>query len=166
MKKSILLAIVLTPMILSAFTSDFDSPCELVSLEDVKKRFNLDESVEISLKDKDYTYPTCSVSWKDGKVTKTMDVGGQSIEVDLDSELLIVMVKDANESMYETSISAYSDGQTEDAIGDKATWSDKRAQLTFLSHNYLFHIHVRASNDNILNRKHAVEIAGSIIARL
>ena len=80
MKKSILLAFVLTPMILFAFTGDFDSPCELISMEEVKKRFNLDESVEISLEDKAYTYPTCSISWKDGKVTKTMDVGGQSIE--------------------------------------------------------------------------------------
>ena len=166
MKISILLAVILTPMILSAFTSDFDSPCEIISLEDVKKRFNLDESVEISLEDKAYTYPTCSISWKDGKVTKSMDVGGQSIEVELDSELLIVMVKDANASMYETSISVYTDGIIEDAIGDKATWSDKRAQLTFLSDNYLFHVHVRASNDNVLNRNHAVEIAESIIAKL
>jgi len=166
MKKYILLAFILTPMILSAYTSQVDSPCELISLEEVKKRFNLDANLEINFEDKAYTYPTCSVSWKDGKVTKTMDVGGQSIVVDLDSELLIVMVKDANESMYETSISVYSDGQTENAIGDKATWSDKRAQLTFLSENYLFHVHVRASNDNVVNRKHAVEIAASIIARL
>ena len=166
MKKIVLLAFVLTPVILSAYASQVDSPCELISLEEVKKRFNLDASVEISLEDKAYTYPTCSISWKDGKVTKSMDVGGQSIEVELDSELLIVMVKDANASMYETSISVYTDGIIEDAIGDKATWSDKRAQLTFLSDNYLFHVHVRASNDNVLNRKHAVEIAGSIIAKL
>jgi hypothetical protein len=95
-----------------------------------------------------------------------MDVGGQKIDVDLDSELLIVMVKQANESKYEASISVYSDGQNEEGIGDLATWSPKRAQLTFLSNSYLFHVHVRASNDNAENRKNAIGIAGSIIGKL
>jgi hypothetical protein len=135
-------------------------------LEEVKKRFNLDASIEISLEDKVYTYPTCTFNWKDGKVTKLMDIGGQKMEIELDSELLIVMVKDANESNYETSISVYSDGQNEGGIGDKATWSAKRAQLTFLFNTYLFHVHVRASNDDTVNKKNAIEIAGDIIAKL
>ena len=81
MKKLILLTFVLSSIVLLAYTgtentrntlegkkraafsqhsksSDFDSPCELISLEEVKKRFNLDASIEISLEDKVYTYPT------------------------------------------------------------------------------------------------------------
>jgi len=189
MKKIILSTYVLSSMVLLAFTgteytrntlegeeravfgqnsiySDFDSPCELISLEEVKKRFNLDASIEISLEDKVYTYPTCTFSWIDGEVTKLMDIGGQKMEIELDSKLLIVMVKDANESNYETSISVYSDGQDEDDIGDKATWSAKRAQLTFLYNSYLFHVHVRASNDDVVNKMDAIEIAGDIIAKL
>ncbi len=135
-KKFILPTLLLSSIQLLAGTPEenraFNSPCELVSLEEVKLRFELDESIEISIEDKAYTYPTCSFEWKDGKVTKTMDVGGQKIDVDLDSELLIVMVKQANESKYEASISVYSDGQNEEGIGDLATWSPKRAQLTFL----------------------------------
>ena len=189
MKKLILLTFVLSSIVLLAYTgtentrnalegeeradfghhsksSDFDSPCELISLEEVKKRFNLNASIEISLDDKVYTYPTCTFNWKDGKVTKLMDIGGQKMEIELDSKLLIVMVKDANESKYETSISVYSDGQNEGGIGDKATWSAKRAQLTFLFNSYLFHVHVRASNDDAVNKKDAIEIAGDIIAKL
>ena len=189
MKKLILLTFVLSSMVLLAYTgtnntrntlqreemidfvqhsksSDLDSPCELISLEEVKKRFNLNASIEISLDDKVYTYPTCTFNWKDGKVTKLMDIGGQKMEIELDSKLLIVMVKDANESKYETSISVYSDAQNEGGIGDKATWSAKRAQLTFLFNSYMFHVHVRASNENAVNKKNAIEIAGDIIAKL
>jgi hypothetical protein len=147
-------------------SSNFDSPCELISLEEVKKRFKLDASIEISSEDEVYTYPTCTYSWKDGKVSKSMDIGGQKMNIELDSKLLIVMVKDVNESNYEASISVYSDGQYEGGIGDKATWSPNRAQLTFLFDRYLFHVHVKASNDNAVNRKNAIEIAGDIIAKL
>lgn len=154
MKKIFLLTLILSSTVLLAYTgiensksSDFDSPCELISLEEVKKRFDLDASIEISVEDKDYTYPTCSFNWNDGK-------------------LLIIMVKDASESNYETSISVYPDGQNEDSIGDKACWSAKRAQLTFLFNSYLFHVHVRASNDDVVNKKVAIEIAGDIIAKL
>lgn len=147
-------------------SSDFDSPCELISLDEVKKRFNLDASIEISVENKVYTYPTCTFNWKDGKVTKLMDIGGQKMEIELDSKLLIVIVKDAIESQYETSISVYPDGQNEGGIGDKATWSAKRSQLTFLFNSNLFHVHVRASNDNGVNKKEAIEIAGDIIAKL
>ena len=147
MKKLILLPFVLSSIVLLAYTgtentrnaiggeeradfgqhsksSDFESPCELISLEEVKKRCNLDASVEISVEDKVYTYPTCTFNWKDGKLTKLMD------------------------------------------IGDKATWSAKRAQLTFFFNTYLFHVHVRASNDDAVNKKDAIEIAGDIIAKL
>ena len=189
MKKLILSALVLSTVILLSYTTtekttiplegeeivnhsqqsgigDFDSPCELILLEEVKQRFNLDASIEITFEDKVYTYPTCAFSWKDGKVTKSMDIGGQKMDIELDSKLLLVMVKDANESNFETSISVYSDGQSEDGIGDKATWSDQRAQLTFLFNSYLFHVHIRASNDNAVNKKNAIEIAKSIIAKL
>jgi len=189
MKKLILSTFVLSSIVLSAYTgtentrnvlegevsaafgensksSDFDSPCELISLEEVKKRFSLDASIEISLEDKVYTYPTCTFNWKDGEVTKLMDIGGQKMEIELDSKLLIVMVKDANESNYEMSISVYSDGQNEGDIGDKATWSAKRAQLTFLSNSYLFHVHVRASNDDAVNKMNAIEIARDILTKL
>jgi hypothetical protein len=169
-KKLILPTLVFFSIILLSFapekSRDIDSPCELVSLEEVKLRFELDESIEISFEDKAYTYPTCSFKWKDGQVTKTMDIGGQKMDVELESELLIVMVKEANESKYEASISVYSDGQIEGGIGELATWSPKRAQLTFLSNSYLFHVHVRASNDNAENRKNAIEIAGGIMGKL
>lgn len=170
MKNLIQSTLVLSSIMLFAFScvesKDFDSPCALISLDDVKKRFNLDANMEIDFEDKVNSFPTCSFSWKDGGVTKSMDVGGQKIDINLDSELLIVMVKDANESMYERSITAYSDGQVEDTIGDRATWSDKRSQLTFLSKSHLFHVHVRVSNDKAVNRKHAIEIAESFIAKI
>jgi len=169
-KKLILSTLFLSSIMLLAYMPEeskvFDSPCELVSLEEVRKRFDLDGNIKISFEDKAYTYPTCSFKWKDGKVTKTIDIGGQKMDVELESELLIVMVKEANESKYEASISVYSDGQNEEGIGDLATWSPKRAQLTLLHNSYLFHVHVRASNDNDENRKNAIGIAGVIVGKL
>lgn len=155
------------PQIISEETStrNYGSPCELFSEADVKKKFDIGESVEFEMNDKDLTFPTCSYKWKDGKVKKRMEIGAQMVEVDMDSEVMIVMVANANESKYNTSIKSYSDAKAE-TTGEMSTWSDRRSQLTFLAKEHLFHVHVKASNETDENKKNAIEIANQIIAAL
>lgn len=93
-----------------------------------------------------------------------MDIGGQKREIELDSELLIVMVKDANESKYERQYQSIRMDRMKVVLVIKQP--GVLSELTFLFNSYLFHVHVRASNDDAANKKDAIVIAGDIIAKL
>ena len=144
----------------------YESPCELVSLDDVIKLFAIPEDLDIEHKDRVLTYPTCSFVWKDGKVVKTMQVGSNTMDIEMPSKVMIVMVKDANESMYQTSVKVYKDIESVDNVGDMASWGTAMTQLTFLSHHYLFHVNVKTSNDDVENKARAIELAHLIIGKL
>lgn len=137
-------------------SDQFDSPCEIISIEDVKKVFNLDGSTEITIDNTQSSFPTCRFKW----------IGVNKIDVFIDSELLIVMVENAHERMYTQSTASYSDAVDVSDVGEMAVWSDKRDQLTFLSNKYLFHVHARASNDDAKNKDDAITIANMIISQL
>lgn len=142
------------------------SPCELVPVDVVRAMFAVADDIQIEMKDRVLTYPTCSFEWEDGKVVHTMQAGTNELHINMPSEVMIVMVKDAVESMYNTSIQVYKDIETVDNIGEMASWGAKMAQLTFLSNHYMFHVHVRTSNDNEENKAKASEVAKLIIGKL
>lgn len=140
------------------------SPCELVSMEDVKSMFAIELPIE--MKDVVYTYPTCVYKWKDGKITTSATFGGQEIISKLPSEVLIVMVKNATEAMFKQSTSIYKQSQEISNLGSMAVWDSSMSQLTFLSNNYMFHVHVKVSNNDTENKKKADEVSKLIIGKL
>ena len=143
-----------------------ESPCELISEADVRSLFAVPEEIQIEMKDRVLTYPTCSYIWKDEKVTKIIQAGPKEMHIKMASELMVVMVKDAGESMYNTSIKVYKDIESVENVGEMASWGTEMAQLTFLAKGYMFHVHVKASDDDAENKAKAMEVANKIIAQL
>ncbi|MFD2916593.1 hypothetical protein [Psychroserpens luteus] len=145
-------------------SADIDSPCELVSMEEVKRIFAIELPIE--LKDVVYTYPTCIYRWKDGKITTSATFGGQEIISKLPSEVLIVMVEKANEAMFKQSTSIYKQPQKVSNVSSMAIWDSRLSQLTFLSNSYLFHVHVKVSKDDLENKEKAIEVSKLIIDKI
>lgn len=142
-----------------------ESPCELISSEDVASICNVASEFKIVQEDKKLTYPTCIFKWEDGVVKRSMEIGGTTVDFDMPSEVLIVMVKNANEQMFGQATSVYKDG-VDANIGDKSIWGVKMSQLTFLAKGYIFHVHVKMSNEDEVNKKHALKIAKKLIGQL
>jgi len=145
--------------------STFDSPCELVSIEDIKNTFAVAE-YPIETKDKILTHPTCMYKWEDGQVFSIKKIANQELKMESPSEVLIVMVKKANENKFNQSTKVYKQVQVISNVGDMAVWDSRMSQLTFLSNNYMFHVHVKVSNEEINNQKKAIEVSNLIIKKL
>lgn len=150
---------------MEASVSDINSPCQLITAKDVRQRFAIPDSTNLDQQDKVLTYPTCIYKWKGG-LTQTKTIGGTDYTIDLKSELFIVMFKGATEKNYQASIKVYPDGKAISSIGEKATWSDERSQLSFLAKGYLFHITVKAYEDNAKNKQQAMGVAKEILGKL
>lgn len=141
------------------------SPCELISMEEVKSMFETTE-YPIEMKDVVYTYPTCIFKWEDGKIITSVSFGGQEIKSTRPSEVLIVMVKNANEDMFKRSTSVYKQPEEISNIGTMAVWDARMSQLTFLSNKYIFHVHVKVSNNALENKEKAIEVSKLIIGKI
>lgn len=141
-----------------------NSPCELISMEEVKSMF----AVELPIEKKDvvYTYPTCIYRWEDGKITKSVTFGGQEIISKLPSEVLIVMVEKATEAMFKQATAIYKQPQEISNMGTMAVWDSRISQLTFLSNKYMFHVHVKASTNDAENKEKAIKVANHIIKKI
>lgn len=148
----------------SAAVVSFNSPCELISEEEVKSVFAIPTDLAIKFEDRVLTYPTCSFEWEDGKVQMKMESLG--MEIDIPSELMVVMAKNSNDKMFETSTKVYKDGVPINGVGDMAAWGESMLQLSFLSNGYMFHVHLKAFNDAEANKAKAIEIAHLLIEKL
>ena len=118
------------------------------------------------MKDLVYTYPTCVFKWEDGKITTSVSFGGQEIKSTIPSEVLIVMVKNANEDMFKRSTSVYKQPEEISNMGTMAVWDTRMYQLTFLSNKYIFPVHVKVSNNGIENNEKAIEVSKLIIEKI
>lgn len=146
-------------------SSALNSPCDVVSKEEVESMFKITE-YPVEMKDVVYTYPTCIFKWEDGKIIKSVSFGGQEIKSTMPSEVLIVMVKDANEDMFKRSTSIYKQSEVIPNIGSTAVWDSRMSQLTFLSNKYMFHVHVKVSNNATENKEKAIEVSKLIIRKI
>jgi hypothetical protein len=63
------------------------------------------------------------------------------------------MVQNANEAMFKQSTSIYKQPQEISNVGTMAIWDERMSQLTLLSNNYMFLVHVKVSNNAIENKK-------------
>lgn len=145
--------------------SSIDSPCELISLEDIKTMF-VTADFPIETEDKVLTYPTCIYKWEDGQVFSVRKIADQELKLTMPSEVLIVMVKGCTEDMYKRSTKVYKQPQEIPNLGDMAVWDSRMSQLSFLSQGYMFHVHVKVSNDDQGNMKKAIEVSNVIASKL
>lgn len=153
--------------VLSSSKKELDkSPCELVSQSTIKKVLSIPEDSTAEMKDVMRTYPSCFYKWENISFSKTKMVGTNEMKIDYPTEVTIVLVKNANEDMYQRSIKVYKDGQTQDGIGEMATWGDKMSQITFLSNGTMIHLHVQMSSKDSENKESALKIASKIVQNL
>tara|TARA_R110000737_G_scaffold347664_1_gene379666 strand:- start:15577 stop:16140 length:564 start_codon:yes stop_codon:yes gene_type:complete len=144
---------------------NFNSPCELVSSKEIKSICNVESKYEIVQADKLYTYPTCTFKWEDKKVSQVTSIGGNEVKYDMPSEVLIVMVSNSTEKMFEQATVVYKDG-IDVSVGEKAIWGNKMSQLTFLAKDYMFHVHLKISNDDSDNKLKAIKVAELLIGKI
>lgn len=139
------------------------SPCELLSETEIKNALSIPTETETSMKEKNTTFPSCFYKWE--SITWPYEVMNGHM-ADYAAEMSIVQVTKIKEAQYETSVSYYKDGETIDGIGDMATWSVKKTQLTFLYKGNLIHVHAKTSADTASNKTKALNIAKLIIDKL
>lgn len=147
--------------------SDFESPCELLQLEDVRKILELKSDISIKNDDKMYTHRTCKYEWEDGSMIKSQQIGTQTVSYEIPSEVMVVVARDASEANYRTVTNkVYKDPEELSGIGDLACWGANMNQLSFLKDGLFFHVHVMVSQDKAVNREKAIEFAKLIDSRL
>jgi hypothetical protein len=149
----------------SKSSSSLVSPCDLITMDDIKNIFAL-TGYPIETQDKVLTHPTCIYKWEDGKVFSFRKIADQEIKMERPSEVLIVMVKGSTEDMFNRSTTVYKQPHMVPDLGDMAVWDTRMSQLTFLSHDFLFHVHVKVTNEDLDNKKMAIEVSNLIIERL
>lgn len=138
------------------------SPCKLLTEAEIKTALSIPADAETSIKEKNTTFPVCIYKWE----SITFPIEKHGLTIDYPAELNIVLVQDANKKMYEKSVSYYKDGKPENGVGDMATWSEKRHQITFLAKGMLIHVNSRISDDSASNKTNAIKIANMIIDKL
>ena len=142
------------------------SPCQLISESAIKEILGIPEDAATKMEDVMRTYQTCFYEWETVTYPRIMMMGGNEVRYDIPAEISIVMVKNATETMFETSSVIYKEGQVQNGIGDRAIWGDKMSQLTFLAKGTMIHLHVKKSADAAENKEFALKIAEVIIGNL
>jgi len=147
-------------------TISLRSPCELITLDVIKSYIDIPDGINVKSEDKMLTYPTCTFQWKDGIRKQSQTIGTTEVSYDVESKVLIVLVKDAKNSMFDRSTSVYKNPEELLGLGERAVWGDNMNQLTFLSGGMMMHVHVQVDNDKSVNRKHAIELTKHILKGL
>lgn len=133
------------------------SPCELVSVADIKAVFS--PQTEVDMEDKMLTYPTCKYAWKDGSFVDEKNIGGTKVKIVMPQEVMLVMVQNADANMFSQATAVYKDGVDLEEMGEKAIWSNQMHQLTFIKNGTMLHVNVSVANDNAINKEKAMAIA-------
>jgi hypothetical protein len=151
----------------SSTTKDIsDNPCDLINADDMRTLLGVGTEYDISMEAKDYTFPACSFRWEDGKVKRTMEIGGREMTIDSPSEVMVVLVKDSNESKFDRSTSVYKDGVAVEGLGDEAMWGEEMSQLSFRKGSVMMHVNVKIDNDSAVNKEGAMNIANFLLGKL
>ena len=142
------------------------SPCSLITEAEIKEILALPQDAPTKMEDADYTYPTCSYEWETLIYVKNMTISGQELALEYPYNLMIVLVANADESMFEKSTVVYEDGEKLTGLGKMATWGDNMSQLTFLSGGNMIHLNLKVSGNSSENKEKAIKLAKLIEERL
>lgn len=118
------------------------------------------------MEDAVYTYPTCTYEWETLLYERNTTIGGKEMALEYPYKLTIVLVANANKSMYDKSIVVYQDGETVPNLGEMATWGDGMSQVSFLSKGNMVHLTLTISGDKRENKDKAIELAKLVESRL
>ena len=142
------------------------SPCEIITLNDIKDFFKIQDTTEVKVSDKSVTFPSCSYEWGKDVVMDQITVANKTIEYGAPAKVMIVMAKDIPDDGFERSTSVYKDAEEISGIGEKAIWGAKMSQLTFLIKKTLFHVNVKASSDKEKNKNDAISLSKLILKKV
>ena len=143
-----------------------ESPCSLITEAEIKEILSLPQDAPTKMEDVAYTFPTCSYEWETLTYEKQTTIGDREMTIEYPYKLMIVMVANADESMYEKSIVAYKDGEKLTGLGKAATWANSMSQVTFLSDGKMIHLNLEVSTNSNENKDKAIKLARLIEERL
>jgi hypothetical protein len=107
------------------------------------------------------SYPTCTYIWgpESEKDAARINAG----LAPAGSKLQIVYAQAASINNFDRVLSAYTDAESVDGIGETAVWSDKRKQLSFITEtNLIVHVNIAETQGKDPEAK-AVAIANDLI---
>lgn len=142
------------------------SPCEVITSQDIKEFFKVEDTTEIKVEESSTTFPMCSYEWGEDVFMSHMKVGDHDIEYGSPAKVTIVMAKGVSNGGFEQSTSVYKDPEDISGIGEMARWSPKMSQLTFLIKGTLFHVHIKVSADKEANKSKAIELSKLILQKV
>lgn len=141
------------------------SPCEIITLNDIKEFFKIQDTMEVSVSNKSVTFPMCSYEWGEDVVKNYIKIGDIEREYGAPAKVTIVMVKGVSNGDFKQSTSVYKDPEDISGIGEMAKWSPKMSQLSFLVKGTLFHVNVKASSDKEENKSNAIKLSELILQK-
>ncbi|HLW31338.1 MAG TPA: hypothetical protein VKX40_03680 [Aequorivita sp.] len=147
-------------------TESASSPCSFVTEAKIKEILAIPADAPTEMSDEMLTYPSCFYKWESAMFTVKRNISGREMSLEYPAEAVIVLVKNATESMFEASTKVYKDGVAQDGLGDMAIWGAQMSQLSFLAKGTMIHLNVKVAADAAANRKKAVELASLIIDKL
>lgn len=140
----------------SSHKSIKQSPCELLTVAEIKIALDIPADVKTSKTKKSTPYPVCYYKWE--SITFPYEVFNGRM-ADCTAEMSIVWAVNVNKKLYEQSISVYKDGKTINNVGEMATWSQKMGQITFLKDGNLIHVKAKISVDEASNKTKSIKVA-------
>jgi hypothetical protein len=142
------------------------SPCSLLTEAEIKDVLSLPKDALTTMEDAVYTYPTCSYEWETLVYEKSTTIGGQQVALEYPYKLMIVLVANANKSMFDKTTVVYKDGESISELGEMAIWGDDMSQITFLSKEHIIHLSLNVSGNHSENKDKAIELAKLVEKRL
>ncbi|MGO3182667.1 MAG: hypothetical protein ACTIJ9_07530 [Aequorivita sp.] len=153
----------------SIVKTEIDSPCELLSESEIKDALSIPADAATTMEEKDRPFPMCKYKWESVPFSGTVNLPGivkTKKSIEQPAEMYITMIKDISKKQYEQSVSFYDDAESQDGIGDIATWSAKKHQVTFLADGHLIHVYLRTSADEAVNKEQVIKVAKLISNKL
>lgn len=147
-------------------SSESISPCSLLSEVEIKDVLSLPKDALTTMENAVYTYPTCSYEWETLVYEKNTTIGGQQMALEYPYKLMVVLVANADKSMYDKSTVVYKNGENISGLGEMAIWGDDMSQVTFLSDGSIIHLSLKISGNNSENKDKAIELAKLVEKRL
>lgn len=150
----------------STVKSEIDSPCEILTEAEIKDALEIPADAETTMSERDGSYLMCKYRWESVTYQGTANYMKTKRTVSYPADMYITLVKDATKEIYEKSISFYKDAENQDGIGEMATWSAKKRQISFLSDGYLFHVYLVTSADAAVNKAQVFKVAKLIDGKI